>query len=75
MADLNEAIAVNPGYAGSYVNQAKVYSRLGKRTEAIADYQKARALYLEQGIKAEYLKVTLAIKELQQPSNPAASVQ
>lgn len=42
MADLNEAITVNPGYAGGYVNRGKDYSKLGKRTEAIADYQKAK---------------------------------
>lgn len=75
MADLNEAITVNPGYPGSYVNRANIYTKLGKRTEAIADYQKAKELYLEQGMKGEYLKVTLAMKELQQQSNSAASVQ
>lgn len=75
MADLNEAIMVNPGYAGGYVNRGNVYSKLGKRTEAIADYQKAKELYLEQGMKGEYLKVTLTLKEIQQPSTSAASVQ
>lgn len=75
MADLNEAISVNSGYAGSYSNRASIYAKLGKHQEAIADYQKAKALYLEQGSKGEYLKVTLAMKEIQQQANSAASVQ
>lgn len=75
MADLNEAIAVNSGYAGSYANRASIYTKLGKHTEAIADYQKAKELYLEQGMKGEYLKVTLAMNKVQHQSNSAASVQ
>lgn len=64
MEDLNDAIAVNPGYAGAYANRAKIYANLGKHNEAIADYQTAKSLYLQQGIKNEYLKATIAIAAL-----------
>lgn len=75
MEDLNEAIRINPGYAGGYANRANVYAKLGKLEEAMADYQKAKALYLQQGKKGEYLKVTFAMRELQQQSAATASTQ
>lgn len=75
MADLNEAISVNSGYAGGYVNRAKVYAELGRYQEAIADCQTAKALCLEQGLKDNYLKVSLAMKRIQQQANSAAFIR
>lgn len=75
MEDLNEAIRINPGYGGGYANRGNVYAKLGKHQEAMADYQKAKALYLEQGITGTYLKTSLAMQELQQQLGSAASTQ
>ncbi len=75
MEDLNAAIRINPGYAGGYANRANVYAKLGKRQAAIADYQKAQALYQEQGIIGKYLKITLAMKEIQQLTNSTVSTK
>lgn len=75
MENLNEAIRINPGYAGGYVNRGKVYIDLGKRTEAIADYQQAKSLYWQQGRISEYLKVAVALKELQSQRNSVAITQ
>ena len=58
------AIMVNSGDAHGYVNRAKVYSSLGKRSQAIADYQKAKAIYWEQTRISEYLKVIVALENL-----------
>lgn len=44
MADVNFAIAFDPGYAAAYDTRAHAHERQGLREEAIADYRKALAL-------------------------------
>lgn len=64
MQNLDEAIMVNSGDASGYVNRAKIYNNLGKRSQAIADYQKAKTIYWEQTRISEYLKVIVALENL-----------
>ncbi len=64
MQNLDQAIIVNSGDAHGYVNRAKIYINLGKRSEAIADYQKAKVIYWEQTRISEYLKVIVALENL-----------
>ena len=38
--DLSRAIDLAPEYAGAYGNRGNVYNTIGKKTEAIADFEK-----------------------------------
>lgn len=40
----SRAIAIDPGFARAYFNRGKAYAALGHYEEAIADYERARAL-------------------------------
>ena len=64
MQNLDQAIIVNSGDAHGYVNRAKIYRGLGKRSEAIADYQNAKVIYWQQTRISEYLKVIVTLENL-----------
>ena len=44
LADLNESIRLDPGYAPAFRNRARLYSRIGNRTRALADFASVIAL-------------------------------
>ncbi len=47
IADYNAAIVNNPRFPGAYYNRGFAFEASGRRTRALADYMKARALGLQ----------------------------
>ena len=47
LADMDQAIALEPRFAGAYINRARIYARAGEQTSATADYMNAIELLTE----------------------------
>ncbi len=66
LKDFHQALEIDPKYAEAFKNLADVRAKQSNIHSAIADYQKAAELYLEQGATAQYQKSLDEIKKLQQ---------
>jgi tetratricopeptide (TPR) repeat protein len=62
LVDYTQAIAIERDYADAYRNRGKVYVALGKKSEALADFQKAADLYQQQGKTSDYQEILKEIK-------------
>ena len=49
VANLTEALKINPNYAEAYLNRGLARSDLGDSQGAVADFQKAADLFWQQG--------------------------
>ena len=47
LADLDQAIALEPRFAHAYVSRGRIYEHLGEQTPATADYTQALAHFTE----------------------------
>ncbi len=47
LADMDQAIALEPSFASAYINRARIYARAGEQTSATADYMNAVELFTE----------------------------
>jgi tetratricopeptide (TPR) repeat protein len=64
IADYNEAIRLNPEYAGAYYNRGSSYFSLGNKQKAIEDLQKAADLWKQQGDTENYQNALSSIEQL-----------
>ena len=64
MADFNQAIAINPNYAGAYYNRGFVYRDLGDINKARENFQRAAELFLTQGRTADYERAIRLLNSL-----------
>ena len=47
LADMDQAIALEPRFASAYISRARIYARVGEQTSATADYMNAVELLTE----------------------------
>ena len=72
MDDFNKAIENNNGQADAFFNRGNLHAKLGNTQVAMEDYQKAKALYFDQGKQGGYLRVSIMMTRLQQEFPAAA---
>jgi len=65
IADLDQAIKLNPNYAEAYGHRGLVHYVLGNKQEAIKDLQKAVELFEKQGNQEKSQKIIEILKKLQ----------
>jgi len=65
LKDFNQALEINPKYAEAFKNLAFIRAKQRNIHSAIADYQRAAELYLEEGATAQYQQSLDEIKKLQ----------
>lgn len=65
LKDFNQALEIDPNYAQAFQNLAAVNAQQNNIQSAIADYQKAAELYLQQGETTQYQQSLDEIKKLQ----------
>jgi len=75
MDDFNKAIELNNGQADAHFNRGNLHAKLENGQAAIADYQKVRGLYSEQGKKSGYLRATMMMIALQRQLAPTAVIK
>jgi tetratricopeptide (TPR) repeat protein len=65
LVDYTQAITIEPSYADAYRNRGKVHVALGNKSEALADFRKAAALYDRQGKTSDSYEIDKEIRSLQ----------
>jgi Flp pilus assembly protein TadD len=68
IADLNEAIRLQPDYAEAYYGRGKIRSKLGDKQGAILDYREAVRLCQQQNDTEGYCDALKQIENLEKQS-------
>ena len=64
IASYKTAIRINPNYANAYYNLGLALKKQGKKSDAIAQFQKARPLYQQKGDAKTVADIDRLIQEL-----------
>ena len=64
IASYKTAIRINPNYANAYYNLGLAFMEQGKKSDAIAQFQKARPLYQQKGDTKTVADIDRLIQEL-----------
>ena len=64
IASYKTAIRINPNYANAYYNLGLALKKQGKKSDAIAQFQKARPLYQQKGDTKTVADIDRLIQEL-----------
>ena len=64
IASYKTAIRIDPNYADAHFNLGLVFGKQGKKSDAIAQFQKARSLYQQKGNNKRVADIDRLIQEL-----------